>query len=138
MGRLFSGAVKHAALILLVISLAGVIQPAEAAPPVASQNADDKRVLIVPKLRGILKITRVTASGGARGFLKIQVNVKNTTDSMQHFSYRIEWFDAYGDALAMATTSIPWKLRPHEESSIAASAPSPAARDFGMAFMDQP
>jgi uncharacterized protein YcfL len=68
-------------------------------------------------------------------FLNIQVNVQNLTDAPQQFSYRIEWFDSDGERLPVAGGEFPWMLRPREVLPIAATAPTPAAADFGIAFL---
>jgi uncharacterized protein YcfL len=69
-------------------------------------------------------------------YLKIQVTLQNTSDSPQQFSYHLDWFDKDGKRLPMgAGDFIPWMLLPREISSIAATAPSPLAADFGIAFV---
>ena len=69
-------------------------------------------------------------------YLKIEVTVQNISDAPQRFSYRIEWFDKEGERLQLGTDdAIPWMLMPHEVSSIAMTAPTPMAADFGIAFV---
>ena len=68
--------------------------------------------------------------------LKIQVNVENKTQTSQWFRYRIEWFDHDGAPLPLDDKEFtPWMLRAGEMSSIVATAPAPAAVDFGIAFV---
>lgn len=115
-------------------------QPVETAAPspaVAPAANTDKRVMIAPGLQDVLKVTGVTSAAGTRGFLKIQVNVQNVTGSPKDFSYRIIWFDSDGQPLPLASTSIRWMLLAHETSVIAATAPTPSAKDFGVAFFGE-
>jgi len=108
-------------------------QPAAAAQPLAQR---DTRVIIDSALDRTLRIVNVISLTGRDGLLKIQVNVKNITDSPRWFSYRIEWFDRNGVLLPMASgDSLPWMLLAGETSSIVATAPAATAKDFGMAFL---
>jgi Protein of unknown function (DUF1425) len=99
-------------------------------------SAGDKRFVIAPELQGVLHVVRVLLDNPPGTYLKIQITVQNTSDAPQHFSYHIDWFNKDGERLpAGAGDFIPWMLMPREVSSIAATAPSPLAADFGIAFI---
>jgi len=109
-------------------------QPPRQAP--ARQPAADKRFIIAPELSKILHVVSVLLNNAPGAYLKIQVTLENMTEAPQTFRYRLEWFDQDGVRLPLAGQEfIPWMLLPHEVSSIAATAPSPAAADFGIAFV---
>ncbi len=115
----------------------GAPAPSAPAPPPPQRPADsDKRFVIAPELARVLHVVSVSMAGPPGSRLKIQVNLQNMTDARQRFRYRIEWFDGDGARLAPAGGGfIPWMLMPGEVSSIAATAPAPAAADFGIAFV---
>jgi hypothetical protein len=99
-------------------------------------SAADKRFIVAPELQGVLHVVRVILDNPPGAYLKIQVTLQNTSDAPQQFSYHIDWFDKDGERLPLgAGDFIPWMLMPHEVSSIAATAPSPLAADFGIAFI---
>lgn len=83
-----------------------------------------------------MRLVNVISSTGRDGLLKIQVNVKNITDSPRWFSYQIEWFDKDGALLpGVSGEVLPWMLLAGETSSIVATAPAVTAKDFGVAFL---
>ena len=95
----------------------------------------DKRVVIDPALENVIQIVGVKSTLGTEGFLKIQVDVQSLIDSSKQFSYRIDWFDRNGQELPMAASApMPWMLLSRETSFLAATAPTPAARDFRITF----
>ena len=113
---------------------AAPVIPAQPAPQ--SQVSDESRFIIVPALQKVLRIASVTLTNAPGALLKFQINVQNLTDAPQRFSYRIEWFDKDGAPLPMASGQFtPWMLMPREVSSIVATAPTPTAADFGIAFV---
>jgi uncharacterized protein YcfL len=113
-------------------------QPAPAparTPPMQPAPANDTRIIIDNALDRTLRVANVISSTGRDGLLKIQINVKNITDSPRWFSYRIEWFDKDGVLLRGASGDVlPWMLLAGETSSIVATAPAVTAKDFGVAF----
>ena len=128
-------------LILLLAAAGGCVTRVETVQvphPEAPQRqtVTDKRVVIAPPLDRAIHIVGIKSTTGAEGFLKIRLDVQNLTDSPQRFTYRIDWFDRDGLDLPMAAlTSIPWTLLGHETSFLAATAPTPAARDFCITFL---
>jgi hypothetical protein len=109
--------------------------PAAQAQP-QRPDASEKRFVIAPQLHGLLHVVSVRSWRLANGFLTIQVNLQNPTDSPQRFAYSIEWFDKDGALLPLASQpATPWMLMAREMSSFAATAPTPMAEDFGIAFL---
>ncbi len=110
-------------------------QPAAHQPATPSQAASDKRVVMDPALEHAIHVVRIKSATGPAGYLRIQLNVENLTDSPRQFSYRIEWVDQYGQDLPLAALAwLPWTLLSHETSMLAATAPTPAAKDFRVTF----
>jgi uncharacterized protein YcfL len=109
---------------------------APAAPSRPGPATADQRFVIAPELAGALHVVRVMLKKPPGGYLKIQVTVENMTTAPRQFSYRIEWFDAEGARLPVAGQEfIPWRLLSREVASIAVTAPTAAAADFGIAFV---
>jgi uncharacterized protein YcfL len=105
-------------------------------PAVQRQTVTDKRAVIDASLQGTLRIVGVKSTISAGGFMKIQVDVQNLTDSSKQFSYRIDWFDREGSSLPMAASpATSWMLLSHETSFLAATSPTPAAKDFRVTFL---
>ncbi len=128
------------AFLILLLAAAGCVTSVETVttpqPALQRQTVTDKRVVIDPALDQAIHIVGIKSTTGPEGFLKIQLDVQNLTDSPKQFSYRIDWFDRDGLDLPMAAlTSIPWMLLSHETSFLAASAPTPAAKDFRVTFL---
>ncbi len=145
MGRSFDNWARPVLVAGWLVWAAGCAAPAKTAPAQAApapaaqpQSASDKRFIIAPELEKVVHVVSVGLTHPPGGFLKIQVNVKNMTEVTQRFRYRIEWFDQDGAALPLAGgTFTSWMLMPHELSAVAVTAPTPAAADFGIAFVPE-
>ncbi len=73
----------------------------------------------------------------AGGFLKVQIELLNTTRSLQRFSYHFEWFDANGMQLTtLAPAEIPDVIQGGEDKFISSVAPTPACKDFRVKFIE--
>ena len=132
--------VLMAGWVLWAVGCAAPAGPATSAPPAPPPpqrpSAPDPRFVLAPGLERVLQVVSVGLTNPPGAFLKIQVNVQNRTQSPLRFRYRIEWFDKDGAPLPLdGGVFIPWMLLPRESSSIAATAPAPAAVDFGIAFV---
>ena len=69
---------------------------------------------------------------------KIAVDVYSDQETLQRFSYRFEWFDASGVPLPSPTsafTSV--AIQPKQTVTLTSVAPSPAATDWRVTFLDQ-
>jgi uncharacterized protein YcfL len=110
----------------------------EPAQPVAQRAMlADKRVITDTSLYSRVRILGVNTATGPAGFLKIQVEVENTTLSRQAFTYRVEWFDEQGMIINLPTmTAIPRTLEARETASITATAPTDRAKDFRIKFLE--
>ena len=113
------------------------VNPAGSTPPpvTQAQPGADKRVVIDSSLTKFIKIVRITSKMSPEGYLKIQLNVQNLTGAPKHFRYRIDWYDQDGQGLPLAgATAMDWMLLSHETSFLAATSPTPAAKDFRVIF----
>jgi uncharacterized protein YcfL len=115
-----------------------VQQPSVLPPeqPAAPPAAVDKRTVFASALHQALHASKVQYTTGPEGYLKIQVDVENRREAPQAFRYAIEWLNANGEVLPFANNGfLDWTLRAHETSTIAATAPTPAAKDFRVIFL---
>ena len=128
-------------LILLLAAAGGCVTSVETVkspqqPEVQRQTVTDKRVVIDSSLEHAIRVVGIKSTTAHEGFLRIQVDVQNLTDSPKQFSYRIDWFDRNAQPLPMAgSASIPWMLLSRETSFLAATSPTPAAKDFCVTFL---
>jgi uncharacterized protein YcfL len=139
-----------APLLIALLALAGCSSPVNnsstpinppplspaAPPPLRQAPQTDPRILIHSSLSSALRVVNAQSMTGAAGYLKIQVDVENQSDGPVRFIYSVEWLDADGTVLPMAGNGyLDWMLRAHETSSIAATAPTPAAKNFRIVFL---
>ena len=77
-------------------------------------------------------------STGAGGLLKVQVEVLNTTSSVQSFSYRWEWFDETGTIIETSmTTAVTRQIEGKESLFITGIAPKTTAKDFRLKLIEK-
>lgn len=101
------------------------------------QMVNDKRVLTDASLNRKVQIVGINSAINAAGFMKIQVEVQNTTRQHQSFSYRVEWFDENGMLINLpSNTAIPRSLEGKESIFLGATAPTERARDFRIKFLE--
>ena|ERR1051325_11008734 len=114
------------------------VNTVEPAQPVAQrQMLSDKHVVTDASLNRRVNILGVNTATGPEGFLKIQVELQNTTRSVQAFTYRVEWFDENGMIINLPTAAaIPRTLEGRETISITATAPTPKAKDFRLKLLE--
>ena|SRR3990172_7534515 len=125
-------------LVLFITGCGPTMNTLEPAQSTAQrQMIADKRVITDTGLYSRVQILGVNTATGLAGFLKIQVEVENTTQSPQAFTYRIEWYDETGMIIPLpTTTAIPRTLQGRETASITATAPTPRAKDFRIKFLE--
>ena len=100
------------------------------------QMISDQRVITDRSLSSKVSLVGVNTAMTAGGFLKVQIELLNTTHSAQRFSYRFEWFDVNGmQVTSLGTATIPDQIEGGEDKFIAGLAPSPAIRDFRVKFL---
>ena len=80
--------------------------PATPATPVPA----DKRISTDSKLKVTFHIVKAGATEASAGFLKIQVDAENLTDSPKSFNYHIDWLDQNGTAIDLPEVSLPMSL----------------------------
>jgi uncharacterized protein YcfL len=97
----------------------------------------DQRAVTDTGLAGKVSIVGVNSAMTPGGFLKVQVELLNTTRSLQRFSYHFEWFDANGMQLtALTPAEIPDEIQGGEDKFISSVAPTPACKDFRVKFIE--
>lgn len=101
------------------------------------QMVTDQRVVTdrgLAKRVSIVGVNQVTTPGG---FLKVQIELLNTTRSPQRFSYRFEWFDANGMLVSSpAAPAFPDQVDGGEDKFITGQAPTPTSKDFRVKFIE--
>ena len=101
------------------------------------QMISDQRAVTDTGLGKKVSIVGVNSAMTPGGFLKVQIELLNTTRSAQRFSYHFEWFDANGMQLTTLTTAeIPDQIEGGEDKFISSVAPTPACRDFRVKFIE--
>lgn len=99
------------------------------------QIVSDKRIITDAGLNRGASIVGVNEVPGE--FLKVQVELLNTTSSLKSFNYRFEWFDANGVQVNTPTsTYLPRQIEGKESIFISALAPTPSAKDFRLKLID--
>jgi uncharacterized protein YcfL len=116
--------------ILLILGLAVVLVI------ISGCATRDKRVITDSSLHDKVSIVAVNTAMTPTGLLKVQVELKNRTDSIQRYMYRFEWFDANGMQVKnILSASIPDQIESEEDKFISGIAPSPACKDFRVRFI---
>jgi uncharacterized protein YcfL len=111
------------------------VEPAQ--PTAQRQMLADKRVITDSTLNRHVAILGVNTATGPAGFLKIQVELQNTSSSPHAFTYRVEWFDENGMIINLPTAAaIPRTIEGKETLSITATAPTDKAKDFRIKFLE--
>src|SRR5271169_94593 len=101
------------------------------------QMVSDQRAITDKKLYNRVSIVGVNSAMTPGGFLKVQVELLNTTRSPQQFSYRFEWFDANGMLISSpAAPAFPDQIDGGEDKFISGLAPTPACKDFRVKFIE--
>ena len=111
------------------------VEPAQ--PAAQREMMPDKRVITDTSLNNRVRVLGINTANTPAGFLRIQMEVQNTTNSRKSCTYRIEWFDEQAMIIHTATTpSTPLSLQGRETKSITAVAPTPLAKDFRIKFLE--
>ncbi len=114
------------------------VNTVERAQPVAQREmVADKRILTDASLNRRVRIMGINQSVGAGGLLKVQVEVLNTTHSLQSFNYRWEWFDETGTIIDTPTsTSVSRQIEGKESLFITGVGPKETAKDFRLKLIE--
>jgi uncharacterized protein YcfL len=98
----------------------------------------DQRAITDTGLAKKVSIVGVNSAMTPGGFLKVQVELLNTTPSLARFSYHFEWFDASGMQLSPgAAAEIPDQIQGGEDKFISSIAPTTACKDFRVKFIEK-
>lgn len=101
------------------------------------QMVTDQRVVTDRGLAKKVSIVGVNQVITPSGFLKVQIELVNTTRSPQRFSYRFEWFDANGMLLnSAAMPTFPDRIEGGEDKFITGQSPTPDSKDFRVKFIE--
>lgn len=123
---------------LLLGGCANTMNTIEPANSVAQrQMLADKRLITDKDMQKHVHPIGLNTATGSGGFLKIQVEVQNTTSRRYSFNYRVDWFDENGmlinSPMAVAT---PRTIEGGETLAITATAPTDRAKDFRIKFLE--
>ena len=120
----------------LLTGCASTVNTVERAAPIGQrQMVNDKRIITDTGLNRAVRIVGVNETPGE--FLKVQVEVLNTTSSLKSFNYRFEWFDQNGMLVnTPASTFISRQIEAKESLFISGIAPTPTAKDFRLKLLN--
>lgn len=108
-----------------------------AVPSARREMLADQRVQTDASLARAVRVRGVNTATDAQGFLKVQVEIENTTRSRKQFTYRVQWFDDKGMLITLPTaTAVPRSLEGREVAYITTTAPTPQAKDFRILFLE--
>ena len=121
-----------------LLSGCATVNTVERAQPAAQRDmVPDKRILTDASLNRRVRILGVNQSMGLGGLLKVQVEILNTTRSLQSFSYRWEWFDETGTIIETpASTAVTRQIEGKESLFITGVAPKETAKDFRLKLIE--
>ncbi|MFZ4394666.1 MAG: DUF1425 domain-containing protein [Kiritimatiellia bacterium] len=123
---------------LLLGGCGATMNTLEPASPVAQrQMLSDKRLITDTSLHNRVQPVGINTATGPGGFLKIQVELMNTTGRAHSFTYRIEWFDENGMIInSPMAVSQARTIEGGETISVTAMAPTDRAKDFRIKFLE--
>jgi len=101
------------------------------------QMVADQRAITDTGLAKKVSIVGVNSAITPGGFLQVQIELLNTTRSLQRFSYHFEWFDASGMQINNLTAAeIPDQIQGGEDKFISSIAPTVMCKDFRVKFIE--
>jgi uncharacterized protein YcfL len=126
------------ALLLIVSGCATSVNSVENAQKTGQrQMITDQRVITDSSLKKKVSLVGVNQSTTPGGFLKVQIELLNTTHSLARFSYHFEWFDANGMQLnSLTPAEIPDQIQGGEDKFISSVAPTTICKDFRVKFIE--
>jgi len=116
--------------LLLALLLLGGCASSMPKPVRSAAKAEDKRVVIDPALKGIVRVNEVLDLPSAPGFLQFQVNVENLGPAAITILYQVDWLDADGASLGILMDEPPCTLFRKEVHPIAITSPAASAKSF--------
>ena len=124
---------KTALLLVALLVLAGCTPPVMP-PPKSGSSAPDKRVVVDPALKGIVRVRDIVDIPSPRGFLQFQANVENLSPSAITILYQVDWLDGDGASLGIVMDEPPCTLFRKEVHPIAITSPAASAKDFRLSL----
>ncbi len=126
---------KIAALFAAALAAAGchdTMNSVENAQPAGQRTMiSDSRVVSDTGLNRKVGVVGINTAMTPGGFLKVQVELLNSTRSPQNFNYQFEWFDLNGMQVNGASTAvIADEIAGKESKYISAVAPTETCKDF--------
>jgi uncharacterized protein YcfL len=114
------------------------VNTVERAEPVARRDMmSDKRIITDRGLNRRVRILGVNQTTGPGGFLKVQVEVLNTTSGPETFNYRFEWFDENGNIIEVpSAAAISKQIEGKESVFLIGVAPKETAKDFRLKLIE--
>jgi len=124
---------------ILVLAGCSTVNTLERGQPTAVKTmVPDKRVITDAGLNRHVSIVGVNETIVSTGFVKVQIEVLNTSRSPYGFRYHFDWFDDTGMLVQSPTSSwIDQTIAGKETLSIVAVAPTEQARDFRVKFLSR-
>lgn len=112
------------------------VNTVERADPIGHrQMVNDKRIITDSSLNRAVRIVGVNEDL-QNEFLKIQVELLNTTRSVKNFSYLFEWYDSQGMQVAVPSAYTQRQVEGKESIFITSTAPTPKAKDFRLKLIE--
>jgi len=118
-------------LLVLLVLVGGCSSPALPSTRPAPK-AEDKRVVVDPSLKGIVRVNQIFDLPSAPGFLQFQVDVENLSPAAITILYDVDWLDADGASLGIIMDEPPCTLFRKEVHPIAITSPAASAKSFRM------
>jgi uncharacterized protein YcfL len=100
-------------------------------PTYQADVVKDRRIITDPDLAAKTEILAVRKATVQEDMLKIDVEIRNTTDDPADIDYKFEWFDDQGMPVDSPTST--WtsrRIQPRETISVDQIAPTPLCKDF--------
>jgi hypothetical protein len=126
------------AVTLLAAGCGTTVNTVERAEPVGRRDMlPDKRIITDTGLNRRVRVLGVNQTTGPGGFLKVQVEVLNTTGSLETFNYRWEWFDENGNIIEVpSSASLSKQIEGKESVFLVGVAPNETAKDFRLKLIE--
>ncbi len=141
--KLANSILSAAAATVLVAILSGcsstktvnTVEPSAAAGE--NQMVSFKKVVTDKDLDRKVNVAAVNALATEGGHHKVQEELRNLTDKLQRFTYRVDWFDSRGMIIRQPQASaIARSLEGRETAYITIVAPTAEAKDYRIKFLE--
>lgn len=129
--------VSGVSLLLLGATACTTVNTVERKEPTAEvQVVDDKRITTDYSLNRKMRVERVI-EGQVGGMMRVQVDVRNLTNSDYNVNYKFEWYDNEGFKVENVSSGWePLHIYGKEPRSIISVANSARCKDFRLKFIE--